>query len=148
MVTDPAVAAAHPGMAALSAIAHRHSPQRDAILNALAKTAPPTETTQKYVDLILATLPRMAADHFMEMLMMTKDAPYFSDQFRKPYFEGKAEGEIEGKAKSLLGLIATKRLEVTPEAQTKITSCTDPAQLDQWMQRLLTATTIEEIFAP
>ncbi|WP_084654248.1 hypothetical protein [Nocardia altamirensis] len=140
MVTDPDVAAAHPALAVLSAIAHRHSTERDAILKALADTAPPTETTQKYIDMLLGALPRVAGQYFLRMLMMTDNAPYFSDQFRKPYFEGKAD--------SLLGLIAAKHLEVSAEVRAKVTSCTDAAQLDRWMQRLLTATTVQEIFAP
>ncbi|CAM4168347.1 hypothetical protein NONI108955_12560 [Nocardia ninae] len=100
----------------------------------------------EYIDVIMAALPAGAARHFLEMLMMTKSGPYVSAHFNELYAEGKSEGVAQGKAQSLL-ILAVKHFPTGPQIEAKVNSCTDPAQLDQWTRRAITADSIEEVFA-
>ncbi|QBS45382.1 hypothetical protein DMB37_40200 [Nocardia sp. CS682] len=175
VITDPQSVIAHPDLTVLSAIAHRNDPERDAILFTLAETMHCLPARNEYIDVIMAALPAGAARHFWEMLMTTKSGPYLSAHLNKQYAkaksegmaegkakgmaegmaegkakgkaEGKAEGVAEGKAQSLLTVLAVKRLHTTPQIESKVNGCTDPAQLDRWTRRAITADSIEEVFA-
>ncbi len=61
--------------------------------------------------------------------------------------EGKAEGIAEGKAQTLLKLLHVKGLAVPAELTARVESCQDLDQLDRWIERVLTATTLDEVFA-
>jgi hypothetical protein len=60
--------------------------------------------------------------------------------------EGKAKGRAEGKAESVLKLLDARHLAPSPEQRQRVTSCTDPAQLDLWFDRAITAGTAAEVF--
>jgi len=59
--------------------------------------------------------------------------------------EGRAEGETEGQAKLLIGLLSTK-FGSLPAAVSERIHTADSAQLLVWSQRLLSAATLDEIF--
>jgi hypothetical protein len=61
--------------------------------------------------------------------------------------EGIAEGEAKGKAEAVLKLLVARHLAPTPEQRQRVTACTDPAQLDLWFDRAITAGTAAEVFA-
>jgi hypothetical protein len=61
--------------------------------------------------------------------------------------QGKTEGRAEGEAKSILAVLAARRVEVTPEQRTLIEGCTDVDQLDLWLERAATADCADEVFA-
>ncbi|MFE7718014.1 DUF4351 domain-containing protein [Nocardia rhizosphaerihabitans] len=61
--------------------------------------------------------------------------------------EGRAEGRVEGEAKVLIRQI-TRKFGI-PSAQVADTvRSAGTAQLELWADRILTATTLDEIFAP
>jgi len=60
--------------------------------------------------------------------------------------EGKAKGRAEGKAESVLKRLDARHLAPSPEQRQRVTSCTDPAQLDLWFDRAITAGTAAEVF--
>lgn len=60
--------------------------------------------------------------------------------------EGKAEGEAKGKAEAVLKLLDARHLGPSKEQVQQVTSCTDPAQLDLWFDRAITAGTAAEVF--
>ncbi|WP_228835022.1 hypothetical protein [Nocardia abscessus] len=123
--------------------------ERDAILTALAATAHDSADGKRYIDLVLAALPKAAPRHFLEMLMTTDTSPYYSQYFKQLYAdgrtEGKAEGKAEGEAKALLTVLAT-RGHVPEAVAAEINSCTDDARLTTWITRAVTADTLEEVF--
>jgi hypothetical protein len=73
---------------------------------------------------------------------------YMSDWARQQHAEGLAEGLAEGRAGSIITFLSARGIEVPDEARTKITSCTDLEQLDQWIQRAAVAERIEDLGGP
>ena len=61
--------------------------------------------------------------------------------------EGKAEGLVEGEARSVLRILDARRLAPSEEQRQRVISCTDAAQLDLWLDRAITADTVDAIFA-
>ena len=61
--------------------------------------------------------------------------------------QGIAEGEAKGKAEDVLKLLGARGLSLSKEQRQRVTSCTDPAQLDLWFERAITVTTVAEVFA-
>lgn len=57
------------------------------------------------------------------------------------------QGFAEGKAKSVLKLLDARHLGATEEQRQQVTSCTDAAQLDIWLDRAITAGSADEVFA-
>ena len=73
--------------------------------------------------------------------------PTRADMAKAIAAEGKAEGIAEGEARVLLRLLAAKHLDLSAEQQARVASCTDVAQLERWIDRVITATTATEVFA-
>ncbi|MEU8630488.1 hypothetical protein [Streptomyces sp. NPDC048669] len=61
--------------------------------------------------------------------------------------EGRAEGQATGQAEGIRLVLEARGIALTDETREKITTCTDPQLLHQWIQRAATATTAEEVFA-
>lgn len=59
---------------------------------------------------------------------------------------GKAEGEARGKAEVLLKLLRFKGFAVSPELAARVESCRDLGALDLWVERVLSATTLDDVF--
>jgi hypothetical protein len=62
------------------------------------------------------------------------------------FLEGKAAGEAEGKAESILHLLERRGVSVRGSARLRITSCTSLDTLDRWFDRAITATHADELF--
>ncbi|WP_034278134.1 hypothetical protein [Haloechinothrix halophila] len=151
VVTDPASASDSPELAVLSAMAHGSHPERDKILNALLAglQAVDDDHADLYADVVLAALPTAARAH-LEELMRTGTYEYQSD-FARHYFSqgeasGEARGEAKGEMKALLAVLAARDIAVPTAARERIMSCTDAGQLEAWVRRAVTITTIDELF--
>jgi hypothetical protein len=59
--------------------------------------------------------------------------------------EGREEGEQRGEAKALLRLLQVKFGPMTPDIESRVKTA-EPAQLDVWLTRILTAATPEDLF--
>ena len=57
-----------------------------------------------------------------------------------------AERVAEGQAQMLLKLLRVKGFTISPELAARVESCKDLDQLDLWAERVLTATTLDDIF--
>jgi hypothetical protein len=147
VVTDPGTARASPELAVLSAMAHGSHPDREKVLRAMlaALQSLDHDHASLYADVVLATLPE-ATRHHLEALMALGTYEYQSDFARRYFFQGKAEGEAKGEAKALLAVLAARGIEVTAEARARITGCTDLDQLDTWVRRAATASSIGNLF--
>lgn len=155
VVTDPATAADSPELAVLSAMAHGTRPERDKIFQALLAGLTTTDQDHAilYADAVLAALPQAARQH-LEALMTSATYEYQSDFARRYFSQGKAEGEAKGKAEgkaegeasALLAVLATRGIEVTDSARQRITQCTDADQLEAWVRRATTVSTLDEVF--
>jgi len=61
--------------------------------------------------------------------------------------EGEAKGKAEGKAEDVLKLLDVRDLAPSPDQRNQVKTCSDPAQLDLWFDRAITASTAAEVFA-
>ncbi|WP_327045407.1 hypothetical protein OG320_27485 [Microbispora sp. NBC_01189] len=156
-VTDPAEAATHPEMAALSVMTHGdHVPVVEAFMAALQHL--PDEHAPQYYEYAYR-MASLAARHIMEKLMESTAWPVYSPFARKHYGkgletgrteglqEGCARGEARGEARAVLTFLQVRGIPVSDADRTRITSCTDLDRLDEWTRRAATATCAADLFA-
>ncbi|MBA3548657.1 MAG: hypothetical protein H0T76_19400 [Nannocystis sp.] len=98
-----------------------------------------------YIDFIHAGLGEVARAA-LEILMNKANYEFQSDFARKYFSMGKAEGKALGEAQLLLKLLRFKGFTVSPELTARVESCQDIDQLDRWAERVLTATSLDDIF--
>ncbi|CAM5243119.1 hypothetical protein SALBM311S_11250 [Streptomyces alboniger] len=60
--------------------------------------------------------------------------------------EGEAKGKAEGEAKGVLRILELRGLPVSDEVRERITTCTDLARLDDWLDRAGTVGRAEDLF--
>jgi hypothetical protein len=58
----------------------------------------------------------------------------------------RVEGKTQGKAESLLKVMALRNLKIEQSQKDAVLLCTDVAQLDTWLEKALTATSAEQVF--
>jgi len=71
---------------------------------------------------------------------------FFTETQRRNYERGKAEGKAEGEAAALLKILMRRGLTLTADQRRHIVECTDLVMLEHWLDRALTASSIEELF--
>jgi len=75
------------------------------------------------------------------MVSTVPESPAFK-AFRE---EIEARGEARGEAKILLRLLDRRGLTVSAEQRQQIQDCTDAAQIEAWVDRVLNAQTAEDV---
>jgi hypothetical protein len=147
VVTDGDRAAEVPELAVLSAMAHGSDPDVEQVLDALVEGLSniDRERAGLYSDVVLAALPA-AARRYLEALMSTGTWEWQSDYARGLVAEGRTEGRTEGEARALLAVLDARGVDVSDAARERITACTDLEQLDAWVRRAVTATSVDELF--
>jgi hypothetical protein len=151
-ITDPAVAAADPELAVLSAMAHGQGDPETAALIGLAATSAVGQLSDPdrvvlYGDLILSALSE-AARKALQMIPQGYEfqSPIIRDSIQKGRTEGEATGEAKGQARSVLDVLEIRGLPVSPTQQEKILSCTETTVLTTWLKRAVTVTSADELF--
>ena len=142
VVTDVEEASRAPELVVLSAMAHGGHPDRDKVFDALltALRTIDEDHATLYYDVVLAALPE-AARHHLEALMTARTYEYQSDFARKYFYSGRAQGESE----ALLTVLAAREIDVPENARTRITACTDTEEINTWIRRAATASTIHDV---
>ncbi|MFC6878688.1 MULTISPECIES: hypothetical protein [Actinomadura] len=97
-----------------------------------------------YSEMVLDALPK-AAQRILEALMTTGTTEFKSDFAKRHEARGKAEGKVEGEAKALLLVLAAHGIEISEEQREMVTGCQDTAVLEEWLKRVATAETIEDV---
>ncbi len=59
---------------------------------------------------------------------------------------GRSEGKAEGKAEGLLAVFAARQIAVSDATRTRVIGCNDATQLDTWIRRAATASSVEDVF--
>jgi hypothetical protein len=72
---------------------------------------------------------------------------FFTEAHRRSYDRGKAEGEAKGEAKALLMILRRRGLAITDEQQRQLSSCTDLATVERWLDRALAVASVDELLA-
>lgn len=78
--------------------------------------------------------------------MTTGTYEYKSDFARRYYGQGHEEGRAEGEARALLGFLEARGIGVPDDARERIMRCTDLDQLETWVRRAVTVSTVEDLF--
>lgn len=153
-VTDPGEAARTPEVAVLSAMAHGAGPDSHAVLEALVSALQTIDFDHAMLySVAVQTVLPMAARQYLEGLMVTLNVNYRDETtfvgryFTRGYAEGEAAGKAEGRADAVLTVLAARGVDVPADARARITACTDLDQLDTWVVRAGTVTTVDELFA-
>jgi hypothetical protein len=94
---------------------------------------------------IMLRLANDAARQILEAMMKTGE--YEKTFVERIHDQGIAEGEARGKAEDVLKLLHARHLAPSQDQRQRVASCTDPAQLDLWFDRAITAGTAAEVFA-
>jgi hypothetical protein len=150
LVVDVDLARANPALAVLSAICHGGQPEIDDMFPALAEALRSLGPSQavSYYDVVLAGLPAAARARW-EAFMSTEVGQYRSEMLRNLAAQheeaGEARGEARGEGRSVLKVLAARGVEVPAAVREQVLACTDEAQLDVWLLRALTATTVEDV---
>lgn len=149
-VTDPSQASRCPELSVLSAMAHCAThPERDRIYGAMLVGLDAVDDDQAtlYHDVVMAVLPQAARRH-LEALMAKSVLDRYQREFARKYVrQGLTEGEARGEVKALLTVLSARGFDVPDEVRARVTGCADVDQLDKWISRAATATSIDEVFA-
>ena len=152
VITDHDEARRFPELAVLSVAAHGREPGAEHIALAalVASRDLDSERDIFYADFVLANLGEVARKA-LEQLMPAR--PYeFQSEFARKYFyggkvEGKTEGIAEGKTQMLLRQLRRRGFAVDAAVEARVADCRDDDQLDTWADRVLTAKSLDEVFA-
>ncbi|WP_046471618.1 RpnC/YadD family protein [Allosalinactinospora lopnorensis] len=146
VITDPGQAAQSPELAVLSTLTHG-SVSKTEVIDALCTGLAEIDHAQArlYTEYVL-TLLSGAARKYMEELMAAETFEYMSEFTQRYVDRGKAEGKAEGKANDIITVLVTRGFQVPDETRERITSCTDLAQLDEWLRRAVTTGTVDGLF--
>jgi hypothetical protein len=156
VITDPAVATRDPDLTTLSALAHGAGPEGKAVLEVFVEALQVINPEQRhsYTDIVLAAVGEAARTH-LEALLNWEGYKPLSDWGRRHYAEGEARGEAKGEARgvakgeaiALLRVLEARGIAV-PEAERElIAGCQDLSQLQEWLTRAATATSLDEVIA-
>lgn len=152
IITDSTQVAADPPAGALSLMAHgSRSDVREAFCQGIKAMRDDDGPRYYEYGYNMAATPIRRA---LEAMMSTTDWPVHSPFARKHFGEGKAEGLAEGEAKglakgeakTLFAVLEARQIAITDEIRDRITTCTDEAQLMDWVARASKATTADEVF--
>jgi hypothetical protein len=84
-----------------------------------------------------------AARTYLERLMNWQGYEYKSEFALRYFTEGKAKGEV----KSLFRVLKARGIPVPEREREQIESCRDLDLLGAWIERAVTATSLDEVFA-
>jgi hypothetical protein len=93
-----------------------------------------------YSDLVFAALSD-AARAALEERMASGNYQFQSDFAKKHQAKGRAEGQ----AKAILAVLDARGVHVSDEARALILACTDATQLDAWLRKAATATSVDQV---
>jgi hypothetical protein len=147
VIDDVAAAERDPELAVLSCIAHGNEAHAEVLGRAalLATLRLSDDRQVLYSDLVFAALSE-AARAALEDLMASGNYEFQSDFAKKHQAQGRAEGEARGRAEALLAVLQARGLQVSDEVRGRVLACTDVAQLDAWVRKAVSVTSVEELF--
>lgn len=144
IVTDIELAVRDPELAVLSVMAHGRDEESVAVAVARAATQAiegfDPDRWVLYSALIESSLSDAARKAFA---MLPEAQRFFSESQRRSFDEGQAKGQ----AKAILAVLARRGRAVSDEQRERILACTDLETLDRWLDRAVTASSTDELFA-
>jgi hypothetical protein len=103
---------------------------------------------QLYYDLVLDGLEPWAQDIFKELTTMTAVIPNDprAVNLRRRLEGAAAEARAGGEAHAVVAVLVARGVDIPDDVREQITACTDLGQLETWIRRAATATTVKELF--
>jgi hypothetical protein len=151
-VKDPELARQRPELAVLSTAAHGNEPAGLEVVMATLEALRTLDAERRsyYYDLVLASLNEAARRALEQELSVERGKYEYRSDFARTYFaqgeaKGREEGRAEGEAKALLALLMARGLAVDAVARKHILDCTDVDQLERWIVRAATASSVREV---
>ncbi|WP_405617972.1 hypothetical protein [Streptomyces sp. NBC_00076] len=157
-ITDESAVARQPALATFAAIVHSEDEGIVAILELLARgmrsfDKPTAKYWSELLEIGLEDTPARETWRELEKMVIS----YFPGRgtvFEEAYLdgeakgkaEGEAKGKAEGEAKGVLRILELRGLPVSDEVRERITTCTDLARLDDWLDRAGTVGRAEDLF--
>lgn len=134
--------------ASMGGIDMESEPGAHRVLDAIASPTL-TDTDRLRMTAIILNLASDAARQILEAMMTTAEyeKTFIERIHDQGIAEGEARGKAEGKAEAVLKLLDARGLGPTDEQRQLVTSSANPAQLDLWFDRAITASTAAEVFA-
>ncbi|MDH6625230.1 hypothetical protein M2271_003034 [Streptomyces sp. LBL] len=81
------------------------------------------------------------------LMTFTNFFPGRGTLLEETYLEGEAAGEAKGEAKAILRFLEVRDIPVPDDARERILTCTDLDVLNRWLDRTVTAETVDDLFA-
>jgi hypothetical protein len=138
----PGLAGVAPELAVLGGLTGAVDLEQEAgqrlVLETIAAANLDEDRLETYTHLIRVATPE-AARAGLEVLMSTTFKDEFIDRI-------KAEGRAEGKAEALLQVLTVRGLMVPAPVRDRVLSCTDLGQLEAWVDKAMTASTLGDVF--
>lgn len=143
VVTDPAEVRKDLALATLSAIIHARNPEIGAILKAVTTVLRemPHTVTDPIIELVAQGMGTYPAAELWRNLVAV-DLSFYKSPLSQ---ELRAEGRAEGRAEDILFILERRGIDVPDEARERITTCHDLDILHRWLDRALTAASVDEI---
>jgi hypothetical protein len=148
LYSDPEEIRQNMGMAVLSAILHGSGPHARTILKPLAAALGTLDqqTAARAGDLVENGLEDPETRKYWRMLMNeTWFTPGSGSLIEETFLAGEAQGEAKGEARFVLRVLDSRGVPVDDESRERIMQCTDTGQLEQWLDRALVATSLDEV---
>lgn len=150
LMADVELARAHPARVALSAICHGREAVADTVFPALAEAlrALGPRRAVSYFDVVLAGLPGAARRRWEAFMTTTLGREYRSELLREVATQHEEVGEARGGAWSVVTVLEARGVPVPDGVRELVFACTDHAQLETWLRRATTATTVDDVVRP
>ena len=147
LVLEAELARANPALAVLSAICHGGHAEVEATFPALAEALRSLGPRKAilYYDVVLAGLPEAARARWEAFMTTTVGHGYHSELFRELAAQHEELGEARGEAQAILTVLDARGLTVPADVRERILACTDLPQLNIWLRRAGTATTLDQV---
>jgi hypothetical protein len=143
-ITDADEATNDPELAVLAVMMHGYRrPVAEAFVAALDQLKP--DYAPQYLEYAYS-MAAPAVRLILEELVSSSPWLVVSPFAREHFGRGKAEGRAEGEADSILKVLAARGIDVPDSTCAYIHACLDTEQLDVWLDRAVTATSIDDLF--
>ena len=137
-----------PELAVLSAVAHGNEPAGlEVLLPAIAAFQTLDEERKGfYYDVVLRSLNEAMRRALEQELKMQPGKYEYQSDFARTYFgQGEAKGRAEGRAEALLTVLEVRGMVLDASTRERIVGCTNSEQLQRWLVRAATASSLQEV---
>jgi hypothetical protein len=109
-------------------------------------TTAPDHQRELYARYIRAAVPPSIRKELNKLMSIVIKDPFMDRLIAKGLAQGMAQGMAKGKAELLLRYL-NARFDVPDDRRTQVEECTDAGRIEAWLDRAITATALDQVFA-